>query len=495
MPLQRKARTTTRPGFFRHRRLADKVLVTNELGEWHWLSEADFQAFAEGRLPPGDELHRVLDDKGFMGTSTFAPRALERLERRMAAFVRGPNLHVMVITLRCNHTCLYCHASRAPMDRVDTDMTVETAERVVDTIFASPSPGITIEFQGGEPLVNFPVLLHVIDYARRKNAVAGKSLSFSLVTNLSLMDDEKLGQLIDRRVQICTSLDGPEPIHNKNRFFAHGSSFEAATRWIRRINDEYEARGLDTTLYRVEALPTVTRAALPQWKELVDTYVASGCRSIFLRPLDPFGFASRTGEQLGYPTEDFLALYANAVDYMLELNRQGIEVLERNASIFLTKILAGQEPNFLDIRSPCGAGIGQVAYNYDGKIFTCDEGRMVHASGDDAFRIGDVHEDDYRSIVGHPTVRALVLASTLDGQPGCTDCAYKPYCGVCPVHSYAEHGSIHGRTLSSSICKKHMGIQDYLFQKLLTADDETLAILRRWTTVREQVHFIQDCAL
>jgi len=40
------------------------------------------------------------------------------------------------------------------------------------------------------------------------------------------------------------------------------------------------------------------------------------------------------------------------------------------------KILTENDPNFLDSRSPCGACIGQVAYNYDGKVYTCDEGRM-----------------------------------------------------------------------------------------------------------------------
>ena len=39
----------------------------------------------------------------------------------------GPNLHLFVVTLRCNETCVYCHASRADMDAVHTDMTPEIA--------------------------------------------------------------------------------------------------------------------------------------------------------------------------------------------------------------------------------------------------------------------------------------------------------------------------------------------------------------------------------
>ena len=52
------------------------------------------------------------------------------------------------------------------------------------------------------------------------------------------------------------------------------------------------------------------------------------------------------------------------------------------------KMLTADDPNFVDILSPCGAGTGQVAYSHDGRIFTCDEARMVSAMGDDMFAIG-----------------------------------------------------------------------------------------------------------
>ena len=59
--------------------------------------------------------------------------------------------------------------------------------------------------------------------------------------------------------------------------------------------------GLDPTLYHVEALLTTTRETLPHWKEIVDTYVALGCRALFLRPVDPFGFADKTAPRVEYP--------------------------------------------------------------------------------------------------------------------------------------------------------------------------------------------------
>jgi uncharacterized protein len=479
------------PAFFRFREVAGRVVVTNYEGGFLILQPDEFQRFARGDLEPGSELHTRLRDANFLRDEYDVPKAVEAYRRRRRFVHYGPNLHLMVVTLRCNETCAYCHASRADLDAVHTDMTPETAERIVDIALRTTSPSLTIEFQGGEPLVNFPVVQHTIEYALPRAQKLGKELEFTMVSNLSLMDEEKLAWLLDRRVQICTSIDGPKALHDKQRKLPTLSSFDAAQHWIGRINAAYIEKGLDPTLYHVEALLTTTKATLPAYKEVVDTYVGLGCRALFLRPVDPFGFADKTKRIVEYPRAEYLAFYRNAVDYMIELNKQGVEVLERYAAIFLTKILSGDDPNFLDIRSPGGAGLGQLAYNYDGKIFSSDEGRMLHAMGDDTFLLGDVHTLGYRDIVGHPTIRAMSIASNLEAQPDCVNCAYLPYCGTQPEHNHKTLGTMMGRMRESSMCAVHKGIQDYLFEKLGGADPETLDVLHRWTTVRSRDHFLQ----
>lgn len=486
---------SSRPAFFRFRHLpTGKVLLTNLEGRWLVLSAEDFQRFATGAVSEGSPLWEELKEKNFLRDHYDVPAAAEMLRRRRSFLHGGPNLHVFVVTLRCNTTCVYCHASRAPMEAVHTDMTPEIAEKTVDFVLSSSNPAVTIEFQGGEPLVAFDVVKHIIEYALEKNKSIGKELEFTMVSNLSLMDEEKLDYLVSKRVQICTSVDGPADIHDKVRKLPklYGSSGHGlAVEWTRKINERYREMGLDETLYHVEALVTTTRAVLPRWKELVDTYVSLGCRALFLRPLDPFGFAERSGDRIEYPREDYLEYYRNAVDYMIELNCQGVEILERYAAIFLTKILRGEDPNFLDIRQPGGAGIGQLAYNFDGQIFTCDEGRMLHEMGDDTFRLGTV-ETPYREIVGHDTVRAVVIAGQLQGLPDCTHCTYQPYCGVPPVHSHKIQGTIFGRMRESTLCQVHKGIQDYLFEKLGEGDPKTLEVFERWTTIRPREHFLHS---
>jgi His-Xaa-Ser system radical SAM maturase HxsB len=479
---------------FRFREVGGEWLLTNFLGDWLFLSKDEFSQVVRGELAERSALYERLSGKSFVRATLDADKASERLQHRKRFLNHGPNLHIMVVTLRCNETCVYCHASRANMDAVQTDMTPEIAEKAVDVILQSTSPSVTIEFQGGEPLVNFPVMKHIIEYAMARNRAYGKQLEFTMVSNLALMDEEKLAYLVDHKVQICTSIDGPEALHTKQRILAGGNSHRAAVKWIERINRAYTDLGLDPTLYHVEALLTTTREALKHPREIVDTYLSLGCRAIFLRPVDPFGFAEKTAPVVEYNRSAYLEFYRTAVEHILDLNRKGEQVLERYAAIFLTKILADDDPNFLDIRSPSGSGIGALAYNYDGKIFTSDEGRMMHETGDSAFHIGDVFSSTYRGLMKHETVRALILASIREVQPDCTSCTYAPYCGIQPEHNYRLHGTIFGRMRESTLCAVHKGIQDFLFEKLRENDTTTTEILRRWTTVRERTHFVHASA-
>ncbi|RMG11517.1 MAG: His-Xaa-Ser system radical SAM maturase HxsB [Deltaproteobacteria bacterium] len=482
------------PAFFRYRRIGDDYLLTNLVGQWLFLTPEELRAFVEGRVEPGSELYQRLKERNFIRAEVDIDDLVARWRRRKRFLDYGPNLHVCVVTLRCNETCVYCHASRADMDAVHTDMSKETAEQMVDLAFESTSPWLTIEFQGGEPLVNYPVVRHVIEYAKEKNADVGKTLEFTMVTNLALMDEEKLDFLLANKVQICTSIDGPKALHDKQRKLPGGSAWDAAVHWIRRINERYAEMGLDTTLYHVEALPTVTRQTLDQPRALVDAYVELGAKAIFLRPVDPFGFAAKTADRIGFSRDRYLTFYREAVDYMLELNKQGTEILERYAAILLTKILQGEDPNFLDLRNPAGTGIGALAYNYDGKIFSSDEGRMLYEMGDDFFQIGTLGETTYEDLMRHETTRALTLASILEANPDCTNCAYLPYCGISPEYNYRNQGSLSGRMRESPWCISLKGIQDYLFEKLRAADEEERALFEKWTTIRPREHFLQGAA-
>ena len=285
---------STKPerNMMRWRQVGDKFVVTNDAGEFVVLTPAEMDLVASNKVKPGSELeNRLLAKHMLMCGPDCIEEAAEAFGRKASYLYRGPVLHIMVVTLRCNQVCKYCHASRAGMKETENDMSIATAEKVVDMAMRSPSDSITIEFQGGEPLVNWEVVKHVVEYGTMKADAAGKRVMFSLVSNLSMMDDEKLDYLVRRRVQISTSLDGPKDIHDGNRKLSGASAYDKCVFWMERINKAYVAAGLDPKLYHVEALATITREHLGRARDLVDEYIARGCRAIFMRPLNPFGYA------------------------------------------------------------------------------------------------------------------------------------------------------------------------------------------------------------
>jgi His-Xaa-Ser system radical SAM maturase HxsB len=480
-------------GHFRFRRVGERMVLTNDTGDYQVLTTDEFNDLVTGRLPRGTPLHASLLEKGFLDGGRTEAETQARLAQRKAFLNVGPYLHVFITSLRCNQTCLYCHASRRAMDSTQHDMSTEVAERSVQVALQSPAPAITLEFQGGEPLANFAIVRYVVERALELNATARKTLAFSLVSNLSLMDEEKLAFILDHGVQVCTSLDGPEDLHNQNRPMPHGNSHAETVRWMERINQGYVDRGLDPALYHVEALTTVTRQSLGRGREIVDEYVRRGLKAVFMRPLNPFGFAQKTSDRTGYTAAEFLAFHREVLDYVVELNLAGTEILERFATIFLVKILTGDDPNYLDIRSPCGAGVGQIAYNHDGAVFCCDEGRMLHQMGDSMFRMGDVGCHGYGDLVESNVVRSLQVASCLEALPACSDCAYLPYCGTCPVFNYSTQGNIFGRMPDNDKCKIHMGIMDHLFELLAGADQRVREeVFERWVESRERPFFAHE---
>lgn len=460
--------------YFRFKKIKSRYLLTNEVGDFVFLNKRDFDKYVAGELPEKSKKMVELKEKGFIRTHLDFSRLIEIYKNKHAVITDGPGLHIIVVTLRCNHKCLYCHASAVSDDKISYDMSEDVARRTVDLIFQTPSNYIAIEFQGGEPLLNWPVVKFIIEYARTKNKKEKKELDIRLISNFSLMNDTRISFLLKNKVSLCSSLDGPEYVHNKNRIYLNGSSHKEVVHWLKKAGKLYKKEFPNSI---PAAVTTVTRFSLPYYKEIVDEYVDLGLNNIYLRPLNPFGFAQKTWKTIGYSPEEYIKFYIKALDYIIKVNLKGTYIKEALASTLLVKILTAADPNHYDYRSPCGAGIGQIAYNYNGDIYTCDEGRMISQMGDESFRIGSV-KDKYKDLIDSPVTKSMCVASCTDSLAGCSDCVYKPYCGVCPVYNYSVGGNIFGQMTTNDRCKILKAIFEHLFIQL--EDKKVSQVFESW---------------
>jgi len=439
---------------FRVKKIRDKYLLTTDHGSWVALDKKEYDAFIRDKLDDG--LFKILEEKGVILTPQNFNIIIEDYRKRLSGVFQGTSLHILTPTIRCNLKCGYCHSNvKSELSNEKYDMSKDTMDKTLDFIFQSPNNHITIEFQGGETLLRVDLLKYIVKKAKKMNKKYKKKVNFALVSNLTLMNDSLLSWLQKEGVNICTSLDGPKELHDKNRWFeGGGASYDGVTYWIKKIKEK--------TGRPPGMLMVTTKHSIPLWKEIVDEYIKWGHTSLQLKHMNKIGFAELSWKQIGYTMDEFLDFWKNAVDYMIELNKKGIKIKERFVTLILKKSLTKYDPNFVDWRNPTGEIIGAMAYDHKGDIFASDEGRM-----NDLFKLGNVHNDNYKDIISSEKSQQILGASINDNYAICDACVYKPWCGLDPVVIHAEQGSIIPKISDWSKHKLYEFQFNYVFEKLL----------------------------
>ena len=439
------------------------------------LSSKAFEEFTKHKLVQASGEYKNLRSKHFLldkSNEVAIDLLALKLRTKLSRLSDFTALHIFVATLRCEHSCPYCQVSRQSEDKDKYDMSTEIADRALDLVFKSPSQAIKIEFQGGEPLLNFEIIKYIVKKAKVLNQLHQRNLDFVIATNLAVVTTEILEFCRDNKIHISTSLDGPSDLHNKNRPRKGHDSYERAINGIQLARD---LLGKD----QVSALMTTTEASLNRVKEIVDEYVENDFNGIFLRHLSPYGFAIKTKSYASYSTDRWLEFYKEGLEYIIQLNKDGIEFQEFYASTILKKILTSEESGFVDLMSPAGMGIAAVVYNYDGTVHPSDESRMLAEMGDEKFKLGNVLENTYEEIFGSDALLEPLEDSFAASNPMCTDCAYESFCGAEPVYHYAMHKDFVGRKPESSFCKRNMSIIEYLIGRM-EDDSYVKKLFQKW---------------
>lgn len=466
---------------FRFLRLTnDRELLVNEAGEHLLTPTGTTSDLIKGRLVPRTPLYQDLKARHFLydNESSGLLGVLATKYRTKKNFLHGgPKLHLFVVTLRCDHSCHYCQVSRQTTDRAAYDMSLQTAEASLQLMMRAPSQHLTLEFQGGEPLLAFDTIQWIVARAKELAGQRDKRLEIVICSTLTLATDEMLTYCRDQGIKLSVSLDGPAFLHNENRPRPGNDSYERTISGIRRARDIV---GPDS----VAAVMTTTRRSLDYAQEIVDEYVKNDFRSIFLRPISPYGFALKTAHKTGYEMNRFLEFYRQGLAHIISLNRAGVDIQEVYAKIILSKILTPYSTGYVDLQSPNGSGVGVLVYNYNSKIYASDEGRMLAETNDDTFCLGNVHTDTYEQLMTGTAMQRLLAASCNETLPGCDTCALQPYCGADPILHHATQQDLIGHRPTSTFCHKNMSIIKHLFSLLSDADRDLLRIFFAW--VRDQ---------
>ena len=143
----------------------------------------------------------------------------------------GVNQLILGVTENCNMRCRYCIYSENYeffKSYSFKRMPFETARKAIDCYFSlfeeslelNPNKDASIGFYGGEPLLEFDLIKRCIGYTKQNYSHFGPQ--FNLTTNGTLLTNERADYLMENKVSIAVSLDGPKEEHDRKRVYANG---------------------------------------------------------------------------------------------------------------------------------------------------------------------------------------------------------------------------------------------------------------------------------
>jgi uncharacterized protein len=329
--------------------------------------------------------------------------------------IGGTNINV---THRCNLRCTYCYgdsdiypAGIGPRHwGPESTMSLATARRVVDFLVREGSREVHLSFFGGEPLLNFPAMREIADYARRATARYGVALGVGLFTNGTLIDEDVVAFLNEHRSGVTISVDGPPEAHDKNRPDAHGRGT-----W-QRIMDNMALLRERLHAPAVEFRGSYTKTQVQDGISLLD-YIRvaqeQGAQTLWAVPIVQVGCrTSLTEEDIPVVRRE----YERAAQYLVEqFNKTGTMPAFRNIVDRMRKTrFVAERPEF----NECGAARGFVCPAPDGSVYACHQ-----LTGMDEWRMGHVFGDFSRCKTFEVCQNARVSQT-------CPDCGLRYFCGL-----------------------------------------------------------------
>lgn len=150
-------------------------------------------------------------------------KALNIVKQRYNEICGKINIMYFILSSACNLGCKYCFIENCQFNNkkeynMDNEVATLALEKYTNYLKQNNMRG-SIIFYGGEPMVNWEVLKNVLTRANE----LGSPIDFSMVTNATLLSEEKIKFLSEHNVEIGISIDGPKTLNDKNRVYRTSS--------------------------------------------------------------------------------------------------------------------------------------------------------------------------------------------------------------------------------------------------------------------------------
>lgn len=373
------------------------------------------------------------------------------------------------LTDACNLACRYCFVQQRPHY-----MSLDTAKKAVDFVVnnyykaddKAGRPDIT--YFGGEPTLLWDeIIVPLTLWAKEKY---GDLISFSITTNGTLLNDERIMFMKEHEISPLLSIDGSEATQNYNRPCRDGSpSFPLVFKNIPKL---------------LECFPYTTfRATVNQdtCSSIFDTYLfatSMGFKNIFFCPN---AREKWTEENIAILKQEMEKVFIfRTHEYRNNQTPINFSTIDKTFKKILNhdlQVFNNEEVEYKINRGAirCGLGSGSASIGYDGKIYGCQE--QDSRDTNDFFYIGNI--DDGVNIQKHSKLLEAYTkwgALECENAKRCETCPLRSVCfhDICPSVSWDRFNNLHIRPEIDCIFSEILLQNCAIMMELLVTEDNQL---------------------
>jgi uncharacterized protein len=361
----------------------------------------------------------------------------------------------------CNLRCQYCFAGTGDYGTGTRSMLNEkTGKLAIDFLIAASGSrrNLDIDFFGGEPLMNWPVVVALTEYSEKRSKETGKDIRLTITTNAVLLDEEKT-KFINQHMRNCVlSIDGRPEVHDLMRPNAGGKpSYDVVSSRIRTFLASRNAP--EAAFHEHYVRGTYTRHNLDFSKDVRHMAEVLGARHISIEPVvapDSADYSIRLSDLPEIEKE-----YENLAEYLLNEKKSDDPV---HFFHFIMDMQSG--PCVYKRLKGCGVGAEYCAVTPNGDIYPCHQ-----FAGEEKWLMGNVHDlealisekgtklarTDVMQIL-NTDKRKTFIDRLMPNKPECKTCFARYHCGGgCPANSYHATGSLDGQyEIGCRLAKKRL---------------------------------------
>ena len=364
-----------------------------------------------------------------------------------------------VVTEKCNLNCSYCYE----IHKTDNVMSKEIAKKGVDFLFnnnkinnyynINNTPGVILEFIGGEPLLEIDLIDFIVEYFKFKafeiDSPWAINYMISISSNGILYKSDKVQNFLKKnkdRVSIGISIDGNKSLHDACRVFPNGEgSYDIVEEAVR--------------LWVKNELKPQTKMTLSPFNV---GYLNDAVKNVW--NLGVIGSFTNCVFEEGWTTEYAKILYyemKKLADYILDNNLYNKYYI----SLFDESI---GKPRIED-KNWCGGNGEMLAIGTDGKCFPCirfmkyalsTPGREEKPIGNIFDGLESKEENEWLN-----ELKKVTMSSQSDEK--CNNCQIATGCSLCTGYNYDKFGTPNKK--ANYICEMHHArilSNRYYWQKL-----------------------------